>query len=234
MKLGKTKDTAENIKLVLEVIIALAAVFAIINGIIIFYNNHLNNSQDPLIIIRDEKANNYTNYTEFLLNFSIINRRNENIILNSILFHMGGHIKLCMCFHYETIPIIFGQDVYISSNNIKYIFNNTLNGSMQNVNNTLTEIIMSPIESIITDKRVILDPHEQVDVRLKVNVFHPHSPNKFFMSLENLGGMIKVNFEDNSLKEGEVSNVWYERTEPNSDGIIYICSNEMLIGNTSI
>ena len=155
--------------------------------------------RDPAIVIRSQKVREFDEKTEYLINFSIVNRRDESITLNSVVLHIGDYsFGSTILGEFWIAFKKFSKEIYLC-------FVGHPNGtSFPMLKEYKSENSMgSSIFTMISDRGSI-NPNEQIDVNLKVNLYLPPKLKGKYKTVWSLGGQIELRYEDHSLKERTV------------------------------
>lgn len=151
--------------------------------------------RDPDVVIRNQEVWEFDDMTEYLINFSVANRRDEPITLNSIIFRIGDYAY--------GGPAPFAYIAFKTfSREINLSFVGNANGTSFPIHDTFkSNDSMGNAAFIITYERGLLAPYEQMDISLKIKLHRPTEFRGKYSTVWSLGGQIIIRYEDQSLNE---------------------------------
>jgi hypothetical protein len=157
--------------------------------------------QDPILVIQGQETMSQDNATDYIVNLSLVNRRDEPLTLDSVIFRIGDYASEGAC--PPTCYIVFNK----FSHELKLLFLGTLNGtSFPIIKRYDSNESMGAVAVSIIGERGMLVAHEQIDINLLVRIYTPEElkgenlPHEY-PTIWSLGGRIIVLFEDKSLQK---------------------------------
>jgi hypothetical protein len=149
--------------------------------------------REPRIVVRHEDVREFDERAEYSLYFSVVNRRPEPIILNSVTLRLGDYG------YGSTLPMYwlafksFSQEIKIT------LAGHPTGRPFPLLQETRSADSMGSATFTLIQERGSIEPNEQVDVNVLVKLSRPSTLKRKYPSLWSLGGQIQVHYEDRSL-----------------------------------
>ena len=166
----------------------------------------------PVIVLRTEQLTESYGHAKYLVKFSVVNRRDKRLVLNSVVLRVGDYS------YGSTIPGPMWIAIKTFSSEIKLDFAGHQEGQpfplllSRQGKDLQGKDSMGSSEFSLLSERGYMDPREQIDVNAVIDVSRPEKFRSKYPTLWSLGGQIEVNYEDESLKQDTV--VYPTRDKP--------------------
>lgn len=169
---------------------------------------------EPLLIIRSENVNEGDHQADYELKFTIANRKDEPITLNSIELRLGDYVfgsdsralhwtAFQYFEHVITIEFIGHQD----------------GTPFPQIKEYASEESMGFFVFQLLEKRGALSPRGQVDFSVFARLYRPAEFKGKYPSLWDLGAAIKVEYEDRELEKNVVRYALRDRRRKELHGV---------------
>lgn len=153
----------------------------------------------PVIVLRTQRLEEFSGHSKYFLKFSVVNRRDKPITLNSVVLRVGDYA------YGSTVPGQLWVAFKTFSKEIRVDFAGHTEGKQfPLLSSHEGRNSMGSSEFSLIAERGSMDAHEQIDVDIVMDVSLPENFRSKYPDIWSLGGQIEMCYEDQSLKQDRV------------------------------